>query len=121
MRPLHLVIPTLALLLNHHAIAQASYPDRPIKMIVPLAAASAVDVAARIVTKRWPTIILVANVALIVITAYVAHFGIEALAGYGWLLASSFLFLPWYSPSALARRQWSGPALAPVWRHVHVA
>jgi tripartite-type tricarboxylate transporter receptor subunit TctC len=37
---------TLALLLNHHAIAQASYPDRPIKMIVPLAAASAVDVGA---------------------------------------------------------------------------
>jgi tripartite-type tricarboxylate transporter receptor subunit TctC len=51
MRPLHLVIPTLALLLSHHAMAQGSYPDRPIKMIVPLAAASAVDVAARIVTQ----------------------------------------------------------------------
>jgi len=34
------------------AIAQANYPDRPIKMIVPLAAASAVDVAARIVTQK---------------------------------------------------------------------
>jgi tripartite-type tricarboxylate transporter receptor subunit TctC len=33
-----------------HAIAQTAYPDRPIKMIVPLAAASAVDVAVRIVT-----------------------------------------------------------------------
>jgi len=35
-----------------HAPAQTSYPDRPIKMIVPLAAASAVDVAARIVTQK---------------------------------------------------------------------
>ncbi|MBV9561100.1 MAG: tripartite tricarboxylate transporter substrate binding protein [Bradyrhizobium sp.] len=34
------------------AAAQAAYPDRPIKMIVPLAAASAVDVAARIVTQK---------------------------------------------------------------------
>jgi tripartite-type tricarboxylate transporter receptor subunit TctC len=34
------------------AFAQATYPDRPIKMIVPLAAASAVDVAARIVTQK---------------------------------------------------------------------
>jgi tripartite-type tricarboxylate transporter receptor subunit TctC len=34
------------------ACAQANYPDRPIKMIVPLAAASAVDVAARIVTQK---------------------------------------------------------------------
>src|SRR5438105_5814789 len=34
------------------ASAQTSYPDRPIKMIVPLAAASAVDVAARIVTQK---------------------------------------------------------------------
>src|SRR5438876_10028664 len=33
------------------ALAQVSYPDRPIKMIVPLAAASAVDVAARSVTQ----------------------------------------------------------------------
>ena len=32
--------------------AQTAYPDRPIKMIVPLAAASAVDVAARIVTQK---------------------------------------------------------------------
>src|SRR5262249_23201508 len=32
--------------------AQTNYPDRPIKMIGPLAAASAVDVAARIVTQK---------------------------------------------------------------------
>jgi tripartite-type tricarboxylate transporter receptor subunit TctC len=48
----HLLIPVLALFSGHQAIAQASYPDRPIKMIVPLAAASAVDVAARIVTQK---------------------------------------------------------------------
>src|SRR5215207_9329583 len=46
-----LVLP-LALLFNSQAIAQSSYPDRPIRMIVPLAAASAVDVAARIVTQK---------------------------------------------------------------------
>jgi tripartite-type tricarboxylate transporter receptor subunit TctC len=34
------------------SFAQASYPDRPIKMIIPLAAASASDVAARIVTQK---------------------------------------------------------------------
>lgn len=34
------------------ASAQPIYPDRPIQMIVPLAAASAVDVAARIVTQK---------------------------------------------------------------------
>jgi tripartite-type tricarboxylate transporter receptor subunit TctC len=34
------------------ASAQTNYPDRPIRMIVPLAAASAVDVAARIVTQK---------------------------------------------------------------------
>jgi tripartite-type tricarboxylate transporter receptor subunit TctC len=37
---------------NAGALAQGNYPDRPIKMIVPLAAASAVDVAARIVTQK---------------------------------------------------------------------
>src|SRR5580704_13722701 len=37
---------------NSCALAQGNYPDRPIKMIVPLAAASAVDVAARIVTQK---------------------------------------------------------------------
>jgi len=37
---------------NPGAFAQGNYPDRPIKMIVPLAAASAVDVAARIVTQK---------------------------------------------------------------------
>lgn len=43
----------LALVAGNSAVmAQATYPDRPIKMIVPLAAASAVDVAARIVTQK---------------------------------------------------------------------
>src|SRR5262249_16863179 len=37
---------------NSCALAQGNYPDRPIKMIVPLAAASAVDVAPRIVTQK---------------------------------------------------------------------
>src|SRR5215210_6910208 len=52
MRLLHSLIAVLALLLGPQAIAQTNYPDRPIKMIVPLAAASAVDVAARIVTQK---------------------------------------------------------------------
>src|SRR5881398_204542 len=42
----------VALCASPAAIAQTNYPDRPIKMIVPLAAASAVDVAARIVTQK---------------------------------------------------------------------
>jgi tripartite-type tricarboxylate transporter receptor subunit TctC len=52
MRLLHSLASALALLASSHAIAQTAYPDRPIKMIVPLAAASAVDVAARIVTQK---------------------------------------------------------------------
>src|SRR5476651_1146260 len=52
MRLLHSLVPALALLAGSQAIAQSAYPDRPIKMIVPLAAASAVDVAARIVTQK---------------------------------------------------------------------
>jgi Tripartite tricarboxylate transporter family receptor len=52
MRRLHSLIAALALLLSPQAIAQTNYPDRAIKMIVPLAAASAVDVAARIVTQK---------------------------------------------------------------------
>ena len=45
--------PLLALVAGSSScLAQANYPDRPIKMIVPLAAASAVDVAARIVTQK---------------------------------------------------------------------
>jgi tripartite-type tricarboxylate transporter receptor subunit TctC len=52
MRLLHSLIPALALLAGSGAAAQTAYPDRPIKMIVPLAAASAVDVAARIVTQK---------------------------------------------------------------------
>jgi tripartite-type tricarboxylate transporter receptor subunit TctC len=56
MRVIHSLILALVLLPDCHAAvaqtAQPAYPDRPIKMIVPLAAASAVDVAARIVTQR---------------------------------------------------------------------
>src|SRR6476659_148781 len=52
MRQLHALIPALVLLLATAANAQSNYPDRPIKMIVPLAAASAVDVAAGIVTQK---------------------------------------------------------------------
>jgi tripartite-type tricarboxylate transporter receptor subunit TctC len=52
MRVLRSLITALALLAGSSAIAQTAYPDRPIRMIVPLAAASAVDVAARIVTQK---------------------------------------------------------------------
>src|SRR3981081_26044 len=45
-------VSALALIASSSAVAQTVYPDRPIKMIVPLAAASAVDVAARIVTQK---------------------------------------------------------------------
>ncbi len=51
MRLLHSLVAALGLLVGSNAVAQG-YPDRPIKMIVPLAAASAVDVAARIVTQK---------------------------------------------------------------------
>jgi tripartite-type tricarboxylate transporter receptor subunit TctC len=46
-----MIVP-LALFFGPQVVAQTTYPDRPIKMIVPLAAASAVDVAARIVTQK---------------------------------------------------------------------
>ena len=52
MRLLQSLIPALTLLVGSSAMAQQAYPDRPIRMIVPLAAASAVDVAARIVTQK---------------------------------------------------------------------
>jgi tripartite-type tricarboxylate transporter receptor subunit TctC len=52
MRLLRSLIPALALLVSCSAFAQTAYPERPIRMIVPLAAASAVDVAARIVTQK---------------------------------------------------------------------
>src|SRR5258706_4797662 len=42
----------LALVLPFAAAAQQGYPNKPIRMIVPLAAASAVDNAARIVTQK---------------------------------------------------------------------
>jgi tripartite-type tricarboxylate transporter receptor subunit TctC len=44
--------PGVVLIACSSATAQTAYPDRPIKMIVPLAAASAVDVAARIITQK---------------------------------------------------------------------
>jgi tripartite-type tricarboxylate transporter receptor subunit TctC len=52
MRLLNWFVPALALLVSSGAMAQPAYPNRPIRMIVPLAAASAVDVAARIVTQK---------------------------------------------------------------------
>src|ERR1700730_7938438 len=53
MRRLRWLVSLLALMAGSSgALAQTNYPDRPIKMIVPLAAASAVDVAARIVTQK---------------------------------------------------------------------
>jgi tripartite-type tricarboxylate transporter receptor subunit TctC len=52
MRLVYSLVAALTLLSTPRAIAQTAYPDRPIKMIVPLAAASAVDVAARIVTQK---------------------------------------------------------------------
>jgi tripartite-type tricarboxylate transporter receptor subunit TctC len=52
MRLLHWFVLALGLLSSPGAIAQGTYPSRPIRMIVPLAAASAVDVAARIVTQK---------------------------------------------------------------------
>ena len=52
MRLLNWFVAALALFVGSGAKAQSAYPDRPIRMIVPLAAASAVDVAARIVTQK---------------------------------------------------------------------
>lgn len=53
MRFCRAVISVIAMLgLSGAAVAQDGYPNRPIRMIVPLAAASAVDVAARIVTQK---------------------------------------------------------------------
>ena len=47
-----LMVAVAIIVLPCAAVAQAGYPNRPIKMIIPLAAASAVDVAARIVTQK---------------------------------------------------------------------
>jgi tripartite-type tricarboxylate transporter receptor subunit TctC len=52
MRLVYSLVAALMLLSTPSAVAQTPYPGRPIKMIVPLAAASAVDVAARIVTQK---------------------------------------------------------------------
>src|SRR5258708_35805075 len=52
MRVLHLRVLAHAVLAGSPATAQRAYPGRPIKMIGPLAAASAVGVGARIVTQR---------------------------------------------------------------------
>ena len=43
---------TLATACTAHAWAQTNYPNKPIKLIIPLAAGSAVDNAARIVTQK---------------------------------------------------------------------
>jgi tripartite-type tricarboxylate transporter receptor subunit TctC len=52
MRLLKSFIAVLALFAGSDAMAQSVYPDRSIRMIVPLSAASAADVAARIVTQK---------------------------------------------------------------------
>src|SRR5437879_4363545 len=52
MRLPHRLVLALVVAAGSTASAQTTDPDRPIKMIVPLAAASAVDVAARIVTQK---------------------------------------------------------------------
>jgi tripartite-type tricarboxylate transporter receptor subunit TctC len=52
MRLIQSLAAAVALLVGSNVLAQTAYPERPIKMIVPLAAASAVDVAARIVTQK---------------------------------------------------------------------
>jgi tripartite-type tricarboxylate transporter receptor subunit TctC len=52
MRVLHSLVLALMAVAGSGAVAQTAYPTRPIRMIVPLAAASAVDVAARIVTQK---------------------------------------------------------------------
>src|SRR5438309_9921142 len=52
MRLFHWLIPAFALLSASDASPQTDYPDRPTKTIATLAAASAVDVATRIVTQK---------------------------------------------------------------------
>lgn len=47
-----LAAPLLGLLIAAPALAQAPWPAKPIRMVIPLAAGSAVDNAARIVTQR---------------------------------------------------------------------
>ena len=49
---LRIAMPVLAAVLPLLAFAQQGYPAKPIRMIIPLAAASAVDNAARIVTQK---------------------------------------------------------------------
>jgi tripartite-type tricarboxylate transporter receptor subunit TctC len=49
---LRITLATLVLAVSTNAPAQQGYPNKPIRMIVPLAAASAVDNAARIVTTK---------------------------------------------------------------------
>jgi tripartite-type tricarboxylate transporter receptor subunit TctC len=52
MRVLKSLVAVLASLVGSAAMAQSAYPDHSIRMIVPLAAGSAADVAARIVTQK---------------------------------------------------------------------
>jgi tripartite-type tricarboxylate transporter receptor subunit TctC len=52
MAPFRTALAALSLALALPAAAQQGYPNKPIRMIIPLAAASAVDNAARIVTQK---------------------------------------------------------------------
>ena len=49
---LRLALAAAAIAVTAPAAAQQGYPNKPIRMIIPLAAASAVDNAARIVTQK---------------------------------------------------------------------
>jgi len=50
--PQRAVLAAIAAVLSLGALAQQPYPSKPIRMIVPLAAASAVDNAARLVAEH---------------------------------------------------------------------
>ena len=50
-----LILAAAAALLPLAAVAQGAYPNKPIRMIVPLAAGSAVDVAARLLAQKMST------------------------------------------------------------------
>ena len=43
--------------LSAPVLAQATYPNKPIRMIIPLAAGSAVDVAARLLAQKMSTLL----------------------------------------------------------------
>ena len=52
MASFRLALAAAAIAIATPSLAQQGYPNKPIKMIIPLAAASAVDNAARIVTQK---------------------------------------------------------------------